>query len=280
MPFRPCHIPRLTAKQSRLAAERAQAENPHRWPMNITPAYLAVERRSWWGDQGKKFGVAFSNGTSVALRDRVLARANAWSQFANVEFVHDAKSPIVRVGFVRGDGHWSYLGQDVLGIPAHKRTMNLELSMCDSDEEFERVVDHEFGHTIGCPHEHMREELVARLDRKKTIAYFRQTQGWSAADVEQQVLTPVSEKSLFGTEHADSESIMCYQLPGEITIDGKPILGGNRINANDAAFIGTIYPKPVNVPPTGGGSQFEGYIEVPSPGLAPGTYKITAVEKV
>lgn len=248
MPFRPCHIPRLTAKQARLAAQRAQAENPHRWPANVTPAYLAVERRSWWGDQGKKFGVAFSRGTSAAMIARVLGEANKWGEFANVEFYHDSNSPLVRIGFNRGDGHWSYLGSDILGIPANERTMNLELSMRDSDAEFERVVVHEFGHTIGCPHEHMRSELVARLDRKKTIRYFQQTQGWSASDVEQQVLTPLSEKSLFGTEHADAESIMCYQLPGEITKDGKPIRGGDRINANDAAFIATIYPKP-SAPP-------------------------------
>ncbi len=247
MPFRPCHIPKLSAAQAKRAAALAQAETPYRWPTHITPAFLAVERRSWWGDKGKKFGVAFSNGTSHALRERVLARANAWSEFANVEFVHDPVSPIVRVGFTRGDGHWSYLGTDILGISGRERTMNLELSLRDSDAEFQRVVDHEFGHTIGCPHEHMRPELVARIDRRKAINYFRKTQGWSAADVEQQVLTPISEKSLFGTEHSDEESIMCYMLPGEITTDGKPIRGGYRINANDAAFIATIYPK---APPT------------------------------
>lgn len=258
MPFRPCHTPYLTAKQARLAAERAQAENPHRWPANITPAFLAVERRSWWGDKGKKFGVAFARGTSQAMIDRVLARANAWSEFANVEFYHDSKDAIVRIGFQRGDGHWSYLGTDVLGIPSNQRTMNLELSARDSDEEFQRVVDHEIGHTIGCPHEHMRPELVARIDVRKAERYFLKTQGWDARTVREQVLTPISEKSLFGTEHSDEESIMCYQLPGEITVDGKPIKGGGRINANDAAFIGTIYPKavapPVIVPPAGEGN--------------------------
>ena len=258
--FHPCQIRRLTPAQAQRAAALAQAENPHRWPANITPAFLAVERRSWWGDSGKRFGVAFSRGTSPALRDRVLQYANKWAEFANVEFVYDSTSPIVRVSFGAG-GYWSYMGQDVLGIPAKEPTMNLEgFTARTSDEEFDRVVCHEFGHTIGCPHEHMREELVARLDPRKTKAYFRQTQGWSAAEVEQQVLTPVSEKSLFGTAHADEDTIMCYQLPGSITKDGQPIAGGNRINANDAAFIAKIYPKqaapPVVVPPAAGYAEF------------------------
>jgi hypothetical protein len=35
---------------------------------------------------------------------------------------------------------------------------------------------------------------------------------------------------------------MCYQLPGLITIDGRPILGGTDINATDLAFAQRLYP--------------------------------------
>ena len=59
----------------------------------------------------------------------------------------------------------------------------------------------------------------------------------------QQVLTPIEESSLLGTAHADPNSIMCYQLPGIITKDGKPIAGGPDIDKSDFKFMGTIYPK-------------------------------------
>jgi hypothetical protein len=36
---------------------------------------------------------------------------------------------------------------------------------------------------------------------------------------------------------------MCYQLPGAITTDGKPIVGGIDINDTDFAFAARIYPK-------------------------------------
>ena len=77
----------------------------------------------------------------------------------------------------------------------------------------------------------------------KAIAFFLRTQGWNEAEVRAQVLTPIDESSLLGTPNADPKSIMCYQIPGEITIDGKPIVGGLDIDASDAAFAGSIYPK-------------------------------------
>ena len=61
--------------------------------------------------------------------------------------------------------------------------------------------------------------------------------------VDQQVLTPLDERSIFATP-PDQDSIMCYQLPGEITRDGQPIRGGMDINQTDFAFAGRIYPKP------------------------------------
>jgi hypothetical protein len=61
--------------------------------------------------------------------------------------------------------------------------------------------------------------------------------------VDQQVLTPLDERSIMGTA-PDQTSIMCYQLPGEITRDGEPILGGTDINQTDYDFVASIYPKP------------------------------------
>jgi hypothetical protein len=122
--------------------------------------------------------------------------------------------------------------------------MNLDsFSMQTPESEFKRVIRHEAGHTLGCPHEHMRAALVGLIDAAKAIDYFGRTQGWNEQEVRQQVLTPLEEGSLLGTNPADPNSIMCYQIPGQITKSGQAIAGGVDITLLDHLFIAQIYPR-------------------------------------
>lgn len=239
-----------------LAAERAVEENAGNRPavdrlaaaapaLNLTREFLAVVTKKFWGARGVRLSVGFLDGPPAALRNRILSHMNAWSRTANVEFAESNTDPQVRIARARGDGYWSYVGTDILSIDADQPTMNLDsFSMATPDAEFHRVVRHETGHTLGCPHEHMRRELVESIDPDRAIEYFRRTQGWSEEETRQQVLTPIEEGSLLGTLHADPNSIMCYQIPGEITKDGQPIIGGLDIDESDYGFIATVYPKP------------------------------------
>lgn len=124
--------------------------------------------------------------------------------------------------------------------------MNLQgFTMNTPDSEFYWVVRHETGHTLGCPHEHMRPDLVALIDEAKAIAYYGRTDGWSADQVRAQVLTPLDPASIWGTTASDRLSIMCYQIPGSITKSGQPILGGTDIDQIDYDFMAQVYPKAV-----------------------------------
>jgi hypothetical protein len=195
-------------------------------------------------------GVRFLDTANADLKAKILAHMNAWyDRGVAVKFVESVQNAAVRIARTAGGGYWSYLGTDILAIPATQPTMNLDsFTLSTPDREYARVVRHEVGHTLGCPHEHMRAALVGKLDRAKTIAYFQQTQGWSAQETQQQVLTPLNEQSLMGTP-VDADSVMTYQLPGQITISGLPIKGGLDINDSDAAFMSSVYPKP-GTPPT------------------------------
>jgi hypothetical protein len=213
------------------------------------PLHLAIMVTKYWGASGIRLTVGFLDNPPADLRARLLTHMNAWSKTANIKFVETATDPQVRISRTPGGdvpgGYWSYVGTDIQHIPADKPTMMLEgFTMNTIDSEFYRVVRHETGHTIGCPHEHMRKELVDQIDPNKAIAYFWANDGWDAEMVKQQVLTPIEDSSLWGTAHADPYSIMCYQLPGTITKSGVPIVGGADISDLDYSFIGQVYPLP------------------------------------
>lgn len=234
--------------------ESDEPDDPHATEI-LTPGRLAVLVTKYWGAKGVKLTVGFMEVTPIDLRDRILSHMNAWNQYANIAFAYSATSPQVRITR-SGDGYWSYLGTDVLQISANEPTMCLEgFTMATPESEYRRVVRHETGHTCGFPHEHMRDEIVARLDPDKTYAYGERVLGWGASEVRDQILTPLSAASIRSTPHADQDSIMCYQLPAEITRDGQPIRGGLDIDPLDGSFAASLYPRatppPPPPPPTG-----------------------------
>ena len=217
------------------------------------PDMLVASQQRYWGKKGIHLTVGFLDNPPAALRARILQHMNAWSKAASVSFVETSTDPQVRIARVNSPpddaGYWSYLGTEILVIPKDNQTMNLEgFTMNTPESEFIRVIRHETGHTLGFPHEHLRKELIERLDRKKVIAFYMAEQGWSKKEVIDQVLTPVEESSLLGSARADADSIMCYQIPGSLTLDGKPIPGGNDISEEDYRIIASLYPKLPHTP--------------------------------
>jgi hypothetical protein len=211
------------------------------------PLQLTLVTSKYWGPQPKQLSVSFMESTPADLRARIVGHMNAWTQTAGISFAETGGTGDVRISRGPG-GYYSYLGTDIRLIPPNRQTMNLQgFTMSTPESEFRRVVRHETGHSMGFAHEHMRKELVDRIDPAKAYVYFLRTQGWDKATVDHQVLTPLGDNSIIGTP-PDQDSIMCYQLPGAITSDGNPIRGGLDINATDYAFAGKIYPKVVHAP--------------------------------
>lgn len=256
-----CTIKPLPPRLLKNAAEAATSINPVNAPgigplsqlgSSVTisdPQSLTILTSKYWGPQPRVLTVSFMEETSPELRARIVSHMNAWTKSVCISFKETSGVGHVRISRAPG-GYWSYLGTDILLVPRNRPTMNLEgFSMNTSEDEFKRVIRHETGHTLGFPHEHMREELVARIDKEKAYAYFLRTQGWDRDTVNSQVLTSLDKTAIMGTP-ADQTSIMCYQLPGTITKNGEPIKGGIDINTTDFTFAGKIYPKKYHDPCT------------------------------
>jgi hypothetical protein len=235
------------------AAKQAIALNPANAPARppslaamapLSPEHLAALTGKLWSAKGVNLTVQFLDDPDAETRRKILSHMSAWNRTGNVAFRETASGGQVRIARQRGQGYWSYLGTDVLSIPQGEPTMNLEgfTASGTPDSEFYRVVRHETGHTLGFPHEHLRREIIQRLDPAKTVAYFLANDGWDAETTRQQVLTPLSDSGLTALP-ADVLSIMCYKLPPEITKDGKDIPGGDDINDEDYTLCGKLYPK-------------------------------------
>jgi hypothetical protein len=207
---------------------------------------LVTGRR--WPASGVRLTVKFLDNPPADLRKRILLHMNAWAKSANVVFTETRGTGRVRIARLDSPvdmaGYWSYIGTEILDAPDDEPTLNLEgFTMRESEKEFRRVVRHEAGHTLGFDHEHMRRALVKKIDRAKAIRFYDRTQGWTEEEEEEQVLTPLEQSSILGTRASDPHSIMCYQIPGSITKDGRAIPGGTDINPKDFKFAASIYPR-------------------------------------
>jgi len=250
-----CVIKQLPERLLVSAAETASRVNPANAPVFgrimaaasagdiIEPMRLAVLTAKYWGPASRTLTVSFMESTPSDLQQRILSHMNAWSRCGGISFRLAAQGGQVRITRAQS-GYWSYLGTDILHIPANRPTMCLQgFSMSTPESEYKRVVRHETGHTLGFPHEHMRKALIARIDPQKAYQWFLVTYGWDKATVDSQVLTPLDEVTLMGTA-PDDTSIMAYQLPASIMKPGKPAIpGGIDINSTDCAFCGRLYPR-------------------------------------
>ncbi len=249
-----CREKVLPMAKQMTAASRALSENPANVPslgrsprpaMGAPPsnerARMALVTGKRWAP-GRKLTVSFKGGSST-VRKKIEKYARKWMEFANVDLVFKQSSNAeIRIAFDRDDGSWSYLGTDALSINKNKATMNYGwLYDNTSAAEYSRVVLHEFGHALGCIHEHSHPEHGIPWDKPKVYAYYKEKDGWTKDEVDDQVFFRYS-KSHTSFSKFDKKSIMLYAVPQALTV-GNYAVGWNRVlSANDKSFIKTMYP--------------------------------------
>lgn len=180
-------------------------------------------------------------------------RAEAWERFAAIEALVNLRfvqvtsgASELRVRFDYDKGHWSYVGRDCLGIPRTQPTMNLALKsgwFGDKADEWDRVALHEILHAIGLYHEHQHPQATIPWNVPKVIAYYEQTQGWSEAEIRQQVLNREPMRPSFLGTSFDPMSIMEYPVPAELTTNGFSVGWNRQLSALDVQFLARLYPR-------------------------------------
>ncbi len=220
------------------AAQRAVEENPKNAPETANPFELVVTTGKLW-KPGRTLHVRFLEG-APSMHARVEQVALEWTRHADIHFAFDnAMNAEIRVTFQQNGGNWSNVGTDALNLPAGQATMNLSLTPLSNDDTYRRVVLHEFGHALGCGHEHQNPAGGIRWNKQAAYAYYGKL-GLTPAEVDFNIFRRLRKDQTQFTDF-DRASIMLYPVPRSIT-DGTFEAPWNRqLSATDKRFIAQIY---------------------------------------
>jgi serralysin len=203
---------------------------------------MALIRAKLW-EPGQTLRVKFMDG-DPEIQGKVKEKAKDWENFANLKFDFISEGDAdIRIAFER-DGSWSYLGKDALDIPQNEPTMNYGWLEIDSpDEEYSRVVKHEFGHAIGCIHEHQNPGGDIPWDKEAVYKYFMgPPNNWTKAQIDHNLFARYS-KNITNYTNLDPTSIMLYPIPAQFTLNRQAIGGRNSdLSDVDKSFIKQQYP--------------------------------------
>lgn len=188
-----------------------------------------------------KLRVSFLDGTELQ-KQKVREFAPEWSNYANIEFefVEKGFSSDIRITFSSG-GSWSYVGTSA---EKHKTKATMQFGWFDkdtADNEFKRVILHEFGHALGLIHEHQSPAATIKWNEPVVIEYYKENFKWTENAVRKHIFGKYSKDQVSSSTY-DPLSIMHYHIDSDWTMDGFTVSWNTKLSEMDISFIRKAYP--------------------------------------
>ncbi len=205
-------------------------------PASTPRSRYLIADRLW--PVGKTVRIRFLDGTAE-VQQKVIEAARQWERHANIRFdFGEHPEAEARISFEQA-GSWSYNGTDALAIESGQPTMNFGwLNPGTSDQEYRRVVLHQFGHLLGMIEEHTSPNADIPWDEEKVYRYYQITNGWDPEMTRQKVLGKLDGVY----REFDPLSIMQFSVPNELTVGDFEIGWNTELSESDKNFIAELYP--------------------------------------
>ena len=187
--------------------------------------------------------------TDKAHQDVVRGAFDRWKTLdIGLEFVEvtSRDQAEIRIGFMQGDGAWSYLGRQVLDRGVNERTMNFGWDLLRTPREADTAL-HEIGHTLGLPHEHQNPNAGIVWDDEKVYADLGgPPNNWSRDKTHWNILRKVTPDPVQGSNW-DPDSIMHYPFPAGLILQPdrfrtEALRPAGGLSPRDLAWVRSFYP--------------------------------------
>lgn len=191
------------------------------------------------------------------VRTKIAAIASGWGQGdspVKIDFgdptnprICNGKYAQIRVGYTFR-GYWSLVGQDSITLSGQdEQSMNLARfdMVPPNDQEFQRVVLHEFGHALGFMHEHQDGTCESEFKWDEIYKYLAGNPNyWTREKVDFNMRTvPYYRGDVIGP--FNSESIMLYSFPQSFYKGGAEnkcyAPGNTQLSNGDLELLKTAY---------------------------------------
>ncbi|RYY54000.1 MAG: hypothetical protein EOO05_20635, partial [Chitinophagaceae bacterium] len=175
------------------------------------------------------------------VKNRVKQTAKQWEQYCSIVFdFSDAPLPDITISFRFG------VNESCIGNTSQYQSPSMKLATLresSPQQQFDRVVLHEFGHALGFFHEHLHPALEIPWNEEYLFEYFgRSPNNWSREKTRKNLLEKPAFSNCSGAP--DIESIMMYEITGRMVSDPAFItIPPNRLSELDKRNIASYYPK-------------------------------------
>lgn len=168
--------------------------------------------------------------------------------------VDEAADAVLRIGFEKSDGSWSYVGRDCVDYAADpaERTVNFGWDLTTPYGRDTAL--HEIGHALGFPHEHQNPKAGIVWDDEKVYAALGgPPNNWPREQTYWNIIRKIPANTVDGSVW-DKDSIMHYQFQAGLIkqpakYQSSSLVPASGLSALDIKTVKRLYPPlPLKLP--------------------------------